>query len=97
MPHRIETLRATLKELEAELASVEELDDESRQLLQSAAAEIQEALEHEEPDAAVTSATDASGTWTDKLYDVAGDFEQSHPTLSRLVGNVASALAQLGI
>ena len=97
MPHRIEILKSTLHELEAELASVEELDDEARQLLQSAAAEIQEALQHDDAQTAVTSATDASSTWTDKLYDVAGDFEQSHPTLSRVVGNVASALAQLGI
>ena len=97
MPHRIENLRETLHELEAELANVEQLDDESRRLLQTAAAEIQEALHKDEPEEAVTSATDASSTWTDKLYDVAGDFEESHPTLSRLVGNVASALAQLGI
>ena len=97
MPHRIENLRATLQELEAELANVGELDDESRQLLETAAAEIQEALHKDQPEEAVNSATDASSTWTDKLYDVASDFEQSHPTLSRLVGNVASALAQLGI
>ena len=97
MPHRIENLRATLEELERELDGVEQLDDESRQLLETAAAEIQEALHKDEPDEAVTSASDASSTWTDKLYDVASDFEESHPTLSRLVGNVASALAQLGI
>ena len=97
MPHRIENLRETLHELEAELANVERLDDESRRLLETAAAEIQEALHKEEPAEAVTSATDASSTWTDKLYNVASDFEESHPTLSRVVGNVASALAQLGI
>ena len=97
MPHRIENLRETLQELEAELANVEELDEESRQLLQTAAAEIQEALNKDEPEVAVTSASETSKTWTDKLYDVASDFEESHPTLSRMVGNVASALAQLGI
>ena len=97
MPHRIENLRATLQELEAELDSVDQLDDESRELLKTAAAEIQEALHKSEPAEAVTSAGDASQTWTDKLYDVASDFEESHPTLSRVVGNVASALAQLGI
>ena len=97
MPHRIENLRATLQELETELASVEALDDESREMLQTAAAEIQAALAVDESDAAETSASEASSTWTDRLYNVAGDFEQSHPTLSRLVGNVASALAQWGI
>ena len=88
---------ARVSEKEAELASVEQLDDESRKLLETAATEIQDALHKDEPQAAVASAGDASQTWTDKLYDVASDFEESHPTLSRLVGNVASALAQLGI
>ena len=97
MPHRIEKLRETLQELESELASVEELDNESRKLLQTAATEIQDALQKDEAQEAVTSAGNASQTWTDKLYDVASDFEESHPSLSRLVGNVASALAQLGI
>jgi hypothetical protein len=101
MPHRIEDLRATLRELEAELTGLETLDAESRELLETAAAEIQEALAKAEPAADSASdpnaASGASETWTDKLYGLASDFEQSHPTLSRLVGNVASALAQLGI
>lgn len=97
MPHRVEDLRATLRELEAELAGVDTLDAESRQLLETAAAEIQAALGKDEPAAEVAAAGEASQTWTDKLYDVASDFEQSHPTLSRVVGNVANALAQLGI
>mgnify|MGYP002626824198 CR=1 FL=1 len=96
MTHRIDQLRQTLRELETELEQVDSLDDESRQLLENAAADIHEALHKEEP-LAESAAPQASRTWTDRLYDVAGDFEQSHPTLSRVVGNVANALAQLGI
>ena len=93
MPHRIENLRQTLRELEEELDRVEELDDESRQLLQTAASEIQEALHKRETDEEEI----APATWTDPLTDLATNFEESHPTLSRLIGSVANALAQLGI
>lgn len=91
MPDRIENLRRTLRELDEELAQVEALDEESRQLLQSAAAEISEALAKGEREKI------APATWTGRLSHAATGFEQSHPTLSRIVGNVVNALAQLGI
>ena len=94
MPHRIEHLRETLRELEEELASLDELDAESRRLLQTAANEIDEALhKHEQEDEEDIS----PATWTGHLSELATQFEYSHPTLSRIVGNVANALAQLGI
>ena len=91
MPHRIKKLRETLRELEGELDRIDTLDEESRRLLQTASAEIEEAL-HKNDQEQIEPAT-----WTDSLYDLSSSFEQSHPTLSRIVGNVASALAQLGI
>lgn len=90
MPEKIEKLRATLRELEQELDSLESLDDESRQLLQSAAEEINEALGNEDQEMEPHS-------WSERLSAVARDFEESHPALSRMVGNVVDALAQLGI
>ena len=56
---------------------------------ETAAAEIQQALHKDDPPKPTS--------WTDRLTDLATDFEESHPSLSRLVGNVANALAQLGI
>jgi len=103
MPQRIEKLRETLHELEEELERLDTLDNESRELLETARADIQEALGKCQPpeklgeppasDPQIAQAT----TWTDRLFEVSSDFEQSHPTLSRIVGNVANALAQLGI
>lgn len=91
MPHRIEHLRQTLRELETELNQIEELDDESRELLESAAAEISEALHKEAVEQIEPH------TFTERLSEATRQFEESHPTLSRLVGNVINALAQLGI
>ena len=44
MPERIEKLRATIGELESELASLSEIDDETREVLNDAVSEIQTAL-----------------------------------------------------
>jgi hypothetical protein len=91
MPQSVEKLRATLHELERELAQVDSLDAESRRLLEAAAAEIHEALTK------MPQQQIQPQTWTGRLSAAMEDFEDSHPTLSRLVGNVVNALAQLGI
>lgn len=93
MPHRIEDLRETLRELDEELAQVDSLDDESRKLLESAAAEIHEALHKH----AAEEKKIEPETWTEQLSDSVREFESSHPNLSRLVGNLINGLAQLGI
>jgi ABC-type transporter Mla subunit MlaD len=93
MTHRIEKLRETLRDLEAELDQVDTLDPQSRELLVSAAAEIHQALaKGEKHDEAIEHQS-----FTDRLMSATQSFEDSHPTLSRLVGNVVNALAQLGI
>lgn len=93
MAHRIEKLRETLRELETELAQIDTLDPQSRALLESAAAEIHEALAKSE---AENEALEPQ-SFTDRLMAATQSFEDSHPTLSRVVGNVVNALAQLGI
>jgi hypothetical protein len=91
MAQSVEKLRATLHELERELAQVKSLDAESRRLLEAAAAEIHEALA-QQPQQKIQPQT-----WTERLSAATQEFEESHPTLSRLVGNVVDALAHLGI
>jgi hypothetical protein len=93
MAHHIEKLRETLRELEAELEQIDTLDRQSRELLETAAAEIHEALAKSEADEEALEPK----TFTDRLLSATQSFEDSHPTLSRLVGNVVNALAQLGI
>ena len=93
MPHQIEDLRQTLRELEEELDQVDSLDDESRKMLESAAAEIHEALHKH----AAQEKNIEPETWTEQLSDSVREFESSHPNLSRLVGNLINSLAQLGI
>jgi hypothetical protein len=92
MPHRIDKLRQTLRELEAELDQIDTLDPQSRELLESAAADIHEALEQDDGEDALEPQS-----FTDRLSAATQKFEDSHPTLSRVVGNVIDALAQLGI
>jgi hypothetical protein len=93
MAHRIEKLRETLRDLEAELQQVETLDPQSRELLATAAAEIHEALDKSQRE----DESLEPQSFTDRLTSATQKFEESHPTLSRVVGNVIDALAQLGI
>jgi polyhydroxyalkanoate synthesis regulator phasin len=90
MPERINKLRATVTELEAELAGLSEVDDETRAVLEEAVREIQDAL-HEQPE------TLEHQTLSDRLRDAAKDFEASHPTLYGVVTRTIDALAQMGI
>jgi hypothetical protein len=90
MPDRLEKLRATLHELEAELREIDSLDDETRKELAEAALEITRAL--------------ARGERTEQTEEVAGslkdrleEFEASHPQLALIVGRLIDGLGQLGI
>ncbi len=91
MAEKLEKLRAAVEELERELHSLEELDPETRQLLEEARLEIQEALAREEPEAL------ANGPLGSRLAQVARRFEATHPTMAGVLERLVNGLAQLGI
>lgn len=95
MNERLEHLRATVRELERELTEVESLDADTRQALAQAAADIHAALGQSAP-AATDESLNAPGV-TQKLRDVAAEFESSHPTLAGVLERVIDALGQFGI
>lgn len=91
MADALEKLRATLRELEAELAQLDALDEATRQELTTAAAEISAALAR--GDQQSHTARDARRSLHDRLIA----FEASHPQLSAVISRVLDGLAQLGI
>jgi len=91
MSESVAKLKTTLAELEAELASLDELDTETRALLQQAARDIQQALVEQEPSEIETH------SFVDRLRESAEDFESSHPTLFGIVSRTIDALGQMGI
>lgn len=91
MPERSEKLQALVKELESELQGLDSLDDETKQMLESASQEIREALTEGQP------AQLEPETLIDRLKVSTEDFEASHPTLSSVVGRMIDVLGQMGI
>jgi hypothetical protein len=91
MPERIEKLRGIVKELEAELESLESVDAQARTVLEDALDDLRTAL----------SKTDAASLESDSLVErlrtAEQEFQVSHPTLSGLVLRMINALGQLGI
>jgi hypothetical protein len=90
MPDRLEKLRATLHELEAELRDIDSLDDETRKELAEAALEITRALARGERS---EQTDEVAGSLKDRLEE----FEASHPQLALIVGRLIDGLGQLGI
>ena len=91
MTEQIDKLRETLSKLEEELHSLKSLDPEARKLLEGAAAELQTALGKED-------AKDLEPhSLIEQLTESAKQFEDSHPTLFRILGNIIDGLGQLGI
>jgi hypothetical protein len=90
MADRLEKLRATLAELEAELEGLDSLDDPTREQLASAAAEIAASLRR-------GNRTAASRQAEHSLRGRLVDFEAQHPQLAIIVGRLLDGLAQLGI
>jgi ABC-type transporter Mla subunit MlaD len=90
MTDRLDKLRATLSELEKELATVDSLDDDAREQLADAAAEIAATLRR-------GKRSDQTLVAEDSLKNRLVDFEASHPQLAIVVGRLLDGLAQLGI
>ena len=90
MPERIEKLRAAVVELEAELDSLSELDEPTRDLLEEAVSELQATLSKQ-------PAEIESHSLTERLRESAKVFESSHPTPFGIVSRTIDALGQMGI
>jgi hypothetical protein len=84
-------LHAIIRDLEAELASSANVDDDVRERLEQAVAEIQSAIQQEDPSQLEPD------TLAARLTAAAERFESSHPTLFGIVGRIVNALGQLGI
>ena len=91
MTMHIDNLRSTLEELQEELHAIEELDPETRELLAGAKTELDAALERDDPE------SNEKESLVERLENVGHEFDQSHPTLSRIVGNLIDVLGQMGI
>lgn len=91
MPERIKKLRGLLDELEQELHGVESLDNEARELLKEAAAEIHTALQTDKIDEIPDQSLSA------RLDDAVSEFESSHPTIYAVVNRMVDVLGQMGI
>jgi len=89
-----ERLADLLHQLQVELSSTEDLDQELSEQLRAATAEIRQALDREQSEPA---ADDSSQSMISQLRHAATRFEDSHPALTNTVGRIADALAQLGI
>jgi hypothetical protein len=90
MPDRLDKLRATLSELEAELRDVDSLDEASREALADAADKISSTLRRGQP-------THETKLAENSLKDQLTGFEASHPQLAGIVTRLIDGLGQLGI
>jgi uncharacterized protein YukE len=91
-----EQLRATLKELEAELNSVDSLDDETRAMLAEAMREIEAKLQARQ-EATPADREDSDDTLAGGLRDAIERFESTHPTLTQILSRLVDTLGQIGI
>jgi hypothetical protein len=85
-------IRENLERLHQELARSESIDAASRGLLTDVLHDIEAVLERSEPETA-----GAGETLIDRLRETTSHFEETHPTLTELVGRIADLLSGLGI
>jgi chromosome segregation ATPase len=91
MTETIEKLKSTLAELEVELQALENVDDETREVLEQAALEIAAAIERAEP------GESAPESLLDHLRAATVQFEESYPTLTGILTRLVDGLGQMGI
>jgi hypothetical protein len=90
LPDRLEKLRVTLAELEAELRELDSIDDATRDVLADAAAEIAATLRRGK------SSPETRQVET-SLKGQLAEFEASHPQLAGILTRLIDGLGQLGI
>jgi hypothetical protein len=93
MSDAADKLKTTLGDLHAELRSLEQLDPETRRLLEEAAADIGRLVGGSQE----SGRAESHASIIDRLTNAARDFEESHPTLAGTVGSVIDALGRIGI
>lgn len=84
------SLSETIEELREAIEAPDDLDEELRAELRSAAEEILEALD---PD----HERELSSSLRDRLTDTLERFEKSYPKLTETIGRLADALSDMGI
>jgi ABC-type transporter Mla subunit MlaD len=84
-------LRSTIQQLHRELESIEQVDEDVQQLLQTAVDDIHQALQHG------AESTEESSHISGRLREAAQHFEDSHPTLSGIIGSLIDTLSRMGI
>lgn len=82
-------IRDELRQLQEELARSPGVDPQTRELVAGIARDVEALLESEDAGEAESL--------VDRLRSAAGDFEESHPALTAVVGRIADALSALGI
>jgi len=87
-----EQLRNRIQELLDELEEGEALDEEARERLTDVLEEIRSAV-----DAGGDREDDDGESLVDRLNEATRQFEESHPTLTAMVGRIADSLSNLGI
>jgi predicted transcriptional regulator len=94
MPGNTEQLKATLSQLQQQLAGIGELDPAQEQQLASALAEIQAALKSK---ILPESKSPANESLMRRLGEAARHFEEEHPTLASTIGSLIATLGRSGI
>jgi hypothetical protein len=89
MPEQ-QRLRQLLEQLHTELHRAPAADDRSRELLERARSDIQSLLDAKHPEKRAASIVD-------RLRELVGAFEETHPALTEAMGRVVDALATMGI
>lgn len=89
MPEQ-QRLRQMLEQLHAELERAPAADDRSRELLERALSDIQNLLDAKQPEKRTESIIE-------RLRELVGTFEETHPALTEAIGRVLDALATMGI
>lgn len=96
MSEATEKLRATLDDLHAQLASMNEVEPAAQALLKSAVSDLRQKLD-EQGAPASSAEFGESASIVDRLHEAARHFEESHPTLTGAIGSVIDALGRMGI
>ncbi len=91
MSENVQRLRSTLQELHDELDAIDALDPQVRKLLEDAKDEMEAALMREEPESLEHQ------TLVEQLDGIGRQFDESHPALAKIVGNLIDVLGQMGI
>ncbi len=91
MTEYTDRLKSTVAELEDELRSLEHVDNETRAVLEQAVLDILAALH------AAAPGERAPQSLLDRLHDAAEEFEESHPTVTGILGRLIDGLGRMGI